>query len=206
MLGENIELVAELDPQAAAVRMSDTAMRQIALNLLLNARDAMPNGGRITLTARNCVECVDTPSGLFDGYVEFTVTDSGCGMDAATRIRLFEPFFTTKAVGHGNGLGLATVQRIVSEANGSLEVQSEPNKGTRISVRLSHQGAKARRSGHRGDGIRHRALRGAGHEEWRLRLYDQALQHGGVEALAGPRVGPSQVEDRERCSAGEDQV
>jgi signal transduction histidine kinase len=116
MLGENIELVAELDPQAAAVRMSDTAMRQIALNLLLNARDAMPNGGRITLTARNCVECVDTPSGLFDGYVEFTVTDSGCGMDAATRIRLFEPFFTTKAVGHGNGLGLATVQRIVSEA------------------------------------------------------------------------------------------
>ena len=136
MLGENIELVTELDPQASPVRMSGAAMRQIALNLLLNARDAMPDGGRITVTARNCIDCVDTPSELLDGYVEFTVADTGCGMDAATRAHACEAFFTTKAAGQGNGLGLATVQRIVSEANGSLEVQSEPNQGARICVRL----------------------------------------------------------------------
>ena len=136
MLGENIELLTELDPQASPVRMSGAAMRQIALNLLLNARDAMPDGGRITVTARNCIDCVDTPSELLDGYVEFTVADTGCGMDAATRAHACEAFFTTKAAGQGNGLGLATVQRIVSEANGSLEVQSEPNQGARICVRL----------------------------------------------------------------------
>ncbi len=68
--------------------------------------------------------------------MEFSVADSGCGMDAATRDRVFECFFTTKAAGQGNGLGLATVQRIVSEANGSLELHSEPNQGTRICVRL----------------------------------------------------------------------
>lgn len=136
MLGENIELVTELDPQASPVSMSGAAMRQIALNLLLNARDAMPEGGRITVRARNCVDCVDTPSELLDGYVEFTVADTGRGMDAATRAQAGEVFFTTKAAGQGNGLGLATVQRIVSEANGSLEVQSEPDQGARVCVRL----------------------------------------------------------------------
>jgi two-component system, cell cycle sensor histidine kinase and response regulator CckA len=136
MLGENIELVTELDPRASSVSMSGAAMRQIALNLLLNARDAMPNGGRITVTARNCIDGIDTPSELLDGYVEFTVADTGCGMDAATRARACEAFFSTKTAGQGNGLGLATVQRIVSDANGSLEVQSEPNQGARICVRL----------------------------------------------------------------------
>jgi signal transduction histidine kinase len=136
MLGENIELVTDLDSSAGSVAMTQTSMRQVALNLLLNARDAMPDGGRITLTARNCVDCMDSPSELLTGYVEFSVADNGCGMDAATCAHLFEPFFTTKAAGRGNGLGLATVERIVSEANGSLEVESEPNQGTRISVRL----------------------------------------------------------------------
>ncbi len=126
----------ELDPRTAPVGVSESGLRQIVMNLLLNSRDAMPEGGQIMLACRNCVDGVDTPSELLDGYVEFSVTDTGCGMDANTRARLFEPFFTTKSAGKGNGLGLATVQRIVSEANGSLEVQSEPGKGTRIAVRL----------------------------------------------------------------------
>ena len=133
-LGENIELVTQFAPAAYAVNMSATSMGQIALNLLLNARDAMPDGGTITITARNCADSADTPLELLSGYVEFSVTDTGSGMDAATRDRMFEPFFTTK--GQGNGLGLSTIQRLVSEANGSLEVRSEPNRGTRIAVLL----------------------------------------------------------------------
>jgi signal transduction histidine kinase len=136
MLGEQTELVMELDPRAARVTLSESAMRQIVLNLLLNARDAMPAGGVITVSARNCVDSVDTPSELLDGYVELTVADTGSGMDDATRARACEPFFTTKTAGVGNGLGLATVQRIVGAANGSLEVQSEPSQGTRIVIRL----------------------------------------------------------------------
>jgi signal transduction histidine kinase len=136
LLGESIELVNELDPRALPVTMNATAMRQIALNLLLNARDAMPKGGRITVTVRNCMDCVDSPSELLPGHVEFSVADTGCGMDAATLAQAFEPFFTTKAAGHGNGMGLSTIQNIVAEANGSLQVHSEPGQGTRICIRL----------------------------------------------------------------------
>jgi signal transduction histidine kinase len=136
MLGESIELVIEIDPGVALVSLSQTSMRQIALNLLLNARDAMPAGGRILVAVRNCADCVDTPAELLHGYVEFSVSDRGCGMDADTRDHLFDAFFTTKGPGHGFGLGLAKVQRIVTEAGGSLEVQSEPGQGTRVFVRL----------------------------------------------------------------------
>ncbi len=134
MLGEHVELAVNLDPRAGAVSMSATAMRQIVLNLVLNARDAMPEGGKIALTVRNCADCEDSPAELLSGYVVLTVTDTGQGMDAATRAHVLEPFFTTKA--NGNGMGLATIQRLVLEANGSLEIESEPNCGTRIIVRL----------------------------------------------------------------------
>ena len=133
-LGERAELAIELDPRAGEVGMSATAMRQIVLNLVLNARDAMPEGGKIALSVRNCADCEDSPSELFSGYVALTVTDTGHGMDAGTRAHVLEPFFTTKA--NGNGMGLATIQRLVVEANGSLEIESEPHCGTRIIVRL----------------------------------------------------------------------
>jgi len=133
-LGERAEIVIDLDPRAGEVGLSAAAMRQIVLNLVLNARDAMPQGGKITVSVRNCADCEDSPSELFSGYVALTVTDTGHGMDAATRAHVVEPFFTTKA--NGNGMGLATIQRLVVEANGSLEIESEPNCGTRIIVRL----------------------------------------------------------------------
>jgi signal transduction histidine kinase len=136
ILGENIELITELDSQVVPAGLNDTAMRQVALNLLLNARDAMPEGGRITVTVRNAVASADPPSESSGPWVEFTVSDTGSGMDPATCAQVCEPFFTTKAAGLGNGLGLATVQRIVSEANGTLEVQSELTRGARVSVRL----------------------------------------------------------------------
>jgi signal transduction histidine kinase len=139
LLGENVELVTELGRDAAPVHMDPAQMRQLVLNLVLNARDAMPEGGRVTLAVRNCLAC-RTDGGHSEppatSSVEFTVTDTGCGMDAGTRTHLFESFFTTKPPGQGSGLGLATVYRIVQKENGSIHVDSEPGKGTRVTVRL----------------------------------------------------------------------
>jgi|ERR1035438_1164696 PAS domain S-box-containing protein len=161
LIGEQIELVvaldSELDSQAspgldlahesgAGLVLADPAqLRQILLNLVLNARDAMPHGGKILMSTR-AAEFPGPTSGLGLGHsgsngkarraVSLAVQDSGCGMDMATKARLFEPFYTTKKPGAGTGLGLATVQRIVSEAGGVIEVQSEPGRGTLIEVFL----------------------------------------------------------------------
>jgi two-component system, cell cycle sensor histidine kinase and response regulator CckA len=130
--------VAEIDSacqSAAGLVLADPAqLRQILLNLVLNARDAMPRGGTIRLSTRATEFPGD--SGVARRAVALAVTDHGCGMDAATQARLFEPFFTTKNPGEGTGLGLATVQRIVSATGGIIEVQSEPGRGTSIEVFL----------------------------------------------------------------------
>ena len=138
LLGENIELLTDLAADAGRVRMDPARMRQIVLNLLLNARDAMPEGGQIRVTVRQCVTGrTDSGEGLTGTpSVELAVADTGMGMDAATRAHLFEAFFTTKRPGKGNGLGLATVYHIVKQENGTISVESEPGKGTRISIRL----------------------------------------------------------------------
>jgi two-component system, cell cycle sensor histidine kinase and response regulator CckA len=139
LIGENIELVTDLAVTVRAVRLDPARMRQILFNLLLNARDAMPQGGRITLTTRHRSAgrggsaSRRTASG---DWVELTVADTGCGMDAETRSHLFEHFFTTKPAGRGTGLGLATVGRIVKEENGTIEVESELGAGTRVIVCL----------------------------------------------------------------------
>jgi len=139
LLGEQIELVTALDSGAGLVLADPAQLRQILMNLVLNARDAMPQGGKIWLITRTA----EFPSAESHGAVEpgsvrravsLTVKDNGCGMDAETRARLFEPFFTTKKPGEGTGLGLAMVQRIVGEAGGRIEVESEPGRGARIEV------------------------------------------------------------------------
>jgi two-component system cell cycle sensor histidine kinase/response regulator CckA len=149
LIGEQIELSIMLDSGAGLVLADPAQVRQILLNLVLNARDAMPHGGKITLSTR----AGEFPSAKFSGdcpgdvsgegacasvrrAVSLVVKDNGCGMDAETRARLFEPFFTTKKPGEGTGLGLATVQRVVSESGGMIEVESEPGRGTRIEVFL----------------------------------------------------------------------
>ena len=139
LIGEDIELVAELAEDLGLVKMDPAQVQQIILNLVLNARDAMPDGGRVTLNTRNC----DGPKPGHDGHKQFcdswvalAVSDTGCGMDAETRSRLFEPFFTTKKPGHGNGLGLATVYRIVTHEGGAIGVESEAGRGTRVVVHL----------------------------------------------------------------------
>jgi two-component system cell cycle sensor histidine kinase/response regulator CckA len=145
-LGENIELVADLADDVGLVRMDPAQLQQIILNLVLNARDAMPDGGRIMVRTSNC----DGPEPNRDeanpscgSWVALAVSDTGCGMDADTRSRLFEPFFTTKKPGRGNGLGLATVYRIVTHEGGRIEVESETGKGTRVVVHLPRIGAES---------------------------------------------------------------
>jgi signal transduction histidine kinase len=139
LIGEDIELVSRLAPDLGCILMDPAQAQQIILNLVLNARDAMPSGGRVTLQTRNSNASL-TSLGRHrpkeTACVELSVTDSGCGMDAETRSRLFEPFFTSKQPGHGTGLGLTTVHNIARQAGGIIEVQSEPGKGARVSVCL----------------------------------------------------------------------
>jgi two-component system cell cycle sensor histidine kinase/response regulator CckA len=131
LIGEHIELVTILGSNLGPVLADQTQLRQVILNLALNARDAMPHGGRITIRTHG-----KTLPDNSQPAVALAVEDTGCGMDAPTRARLFEPFFTTKQPGRGTGLGLATVQRIVKEAGGVIAVQSEPGRGTQIEVLL----------------------------------------------------------------------
>jgi two-component system cell cycle sensor histidine kinase/response regulator CckA len=156
LIGEQIELVISLgtasldsasldsmslnagspDTRAGMVLADPAQLRQILLNLVLNARDAMPQGGEIHVSTRTAEFPSDGEPGKAKRAVALAVKDNGCGMDAETRARLFEPFFTTKNPGEGTGLGLATVQRIVSEAGGRIEVASEPGRGTLIEIFL----------------------------------------------------------------------
>jgi signal transduction histidine kinase len=149
LIGEDIELVADLAEDLGLVKMDPAQVQQIILNLVLNARDAMPDGGRVMLATKNCDAPKPSRSEQEPGcdfWVVLAVTDTGCGMDAETRSRLFEPFFTTKKPGQGNGLGLATVHRIVTHEGGMIEVESEIGRGTRVAVHLPRVEVKSQLS------------------------------------------------------------
>jgi len=141
LIGENIELKFNLDPNLGLVKMDPTQSQQILLNLVLNARDAMPGGGTITVETSNCrVQALaEARPGNSNGTslpcALFVVSDTGLGMDAKTQAHLFEAFFTTKA-GKGTGLGLATVYDIVSGSGGLIHVESALGCGTRVSAIL----------------------------------------------------------------------
>jgi PAS domain S-box-containing protein len=138
LIGEDIILVTNLAPSLLPVTADPGMLQQVILNLAVNARDAMPQGGDLTITTSN--EVVDAPAaalqpGLQPGrYALLTVADTGCGMDAETKAHIFEPFFTTKEPGKGTGLGLATVYGIVTQSLGHIDVQSEPGRGTTFRV------------------------------------------------------------------------
>jgi two-component system cell cycle sensor histidine kinase/response regulator CckA len=145
LIGENIVLNTSLAGDLGAVRMDPAHVQQILLNLVLNARDAMPEGGHITLATRNCTwylqENFEKGSGDDEGpqlvpCVELAVSDTGCGMDSATLSRAFEAFFTTKESGRGNGLGLDTACRLAKMEGGAILAESQPGKGTRVAVWL----------------------------------------------------------------------
>ncbi len=140
LLGENIELVACCAESLSAVKVDPGQMQQVLLNLVMNARDAMPAGGRVVIETANVN--VDGATGrrhhgLRAGrYVRLTVTDTGCGMDRDATSHAFEPFFTTKPKGKGTGLGLATVYGIITQSGGTVTLDSTPGKGTTVAIML----------------------------------------------------------------------
>jgi signal transduction histidine kinase/CheY-like chemotaxis protein len=137
LIGEDIELVTDLDPRIGKVRADPGQIEQVLMNLAVNARDAMRGGGKLTISSSN-VE-LDEASGLLHGvpaggYVMLTISDTGVGMNAETQARIFEPFYTTKE--EGTGLGLATVYGIVTQAGGHVRVYSEPGSGSTFRIYL----------------------------------------------------------------------
>ena len=201
LIGEDIvELSAELDSSVCAIKADPGQVEQVIMNLVVNARDAMPKGGRLTIETRNVTmggEVRIDAVGIAPGsYVLLTVRDNGHGMDAETRSHLFEPFFTTKEKGKGTGLGLSTVYGIVKQSGGSIMVESAPGRGT--TFRIYFPKAEQEISGLAGtvdaiDLVRGRetvllvedepSVRGLVHETLRLHGYTVLEARHGIEAL-----------------------
>jgi two-component system, cell cycle sensor histidine kinase and response regulator CckA len=131
LIGEQIQLRSVPGGELGMILADPAQLRQVILNLTLNARDAMPQGGQITISTY-----ARSMPGTGEPAVSLAVEDTGSGMDEETQAHLFEPFFTTKKAGEGTGLGLATVDRILKETGGKIEVKSEIGRGTRIEVLL----------------------------------------------------------------------
>jgi two-component system cell cycle sensor histidine kinase/response regulator CckA len=137
VLGEAIELTTVQAEDVGPIEADPTQIQQVLLNLTVNARDAMPAGGRLRIEVANAVlsEADGAAIGVSAGpYVRLSVRDTGVGMDQATRARVFEPFFTTKAVGAGTGLGLAIVFGAAKQVGGGVRIDSEPGKGATFEV------------------------------------------------------------------------
>jgi two-component system cell cycle sensor histidine kinase/response regulator CckA len=138
LIGEDVQFVIKLDPKNGRLRADQTQLEQVLVNLVVNARDAMPKGGTITIETAQA-ELTRSPvyhiAPLQPGsYVRLTVSDNGCGMDLKTQSHIFEPFFTTKGEGKGTGLGLSTVYGIVTQCGGAIDVTSRVGHGTRFDL------------------------------------------------------------------------
>ena len=146
LIGEDIRFTVVSSPRLGVVRVDVGQIEQVVMNMVVNARDAMPGGGDLVIETRN-VELVGAQAanvGASGPFVAFSVSDTGTGMDSETRRHIFEPFFTTKEVGKGTGLGLSTCYGIVRQCGGHIAVQSEPGVGTTFTVYLPRVDAPAR--------------------------------------------------------------
>lgn len=210
LIGEDlVELSTELDPSTCLIKADPGQIEQVVMNLVVNARDAMPNGGRLMVETRNVTvgeEVRLDAVGVVPGsYVLLAVRDTGQGMDAEVRSHLFEPFFTTKEKGRGTGLGLSTVYGIVQQSGGSITVESAPGQGAifRIYFPRAEQEVSEVRAGVERTGPLpghetillvedEPAVRGLVHETLRLQGYTVLVARHGIEALLASAkcVGP----------------
>jgi PAS domain S-box-containing protein len=140
LIREDIHLTTTLEPDLRPVKVDAGQMGQVLMNLVVNARDAIPDGGKIVietanleLTERGSRDCPEIPPGM---YVMLAVSDTGCGIDDATKSHIFEPFFTTKEMGQGTGLGLATVYGVIKQSGGYIYVNSKPGQGSTFTIFL----------------------------------------------------------------------
>jgi CheY-like chemotaxis protein len=204
LIGEDIALETSLDPRAYPVLLDPGQVAQVLMNLAVNARDAMPSGGKLTIATSNVeLDASASPLGVTPGlYARIVVSDTGHGMDETTQARAFEPFFTTKE--HGTGLGLSTVYGIVKQSGGALAVRSEVGHGTTIEVYFPRATEAARR-----DSSRPRLAVGRGHETVLL-VEDEAsvrkvvrllLTANGYTVLSA--TGPDEALDLAEKHAGE---
>jgi signal transduction histidine kinase len=141
LIGEDVDLITLMKPRLGKVYADPGQLQQVVMNLAINARDAMPEGGKLTIETGTIIfgggTCEAGGEPIPPGpYIYLTMTDTGCGMDESTRARIFEPFFTTKELGKGTGLGLATVYGIVRQSGGFIQVASTPGRGTAFKVCL----------------------------------------------------------------------
>jgi len=151
VIGEPIELVYNLEPSLGNILADPGQMHQVIMNLAVNARDAMPKGGRLILETRNVVWdsmiLQDYPETSSGRYVMLTVRDNGQGIEEALLERIFEPFFTTKQLGEGTGLGLSTVYGIVKQSGGHIRVDSQPDRGTAFKILFRQVDSSATENG-----------------------------------------------------------
>ncbi len=182
LIAENIELRTVLHPELWHIKADSTQMEQVLMNLVVNARDAMPNGGRITIELQNVhldEDYTQNHSSVSPGnYVMLVVTDSGTGIDEATKSHIFEPFFTTKEQGKGTGLGLATVYGIVKQSGGFIWVYSEPGEGPSFKIYLPYAEGEVEKR--RPQGVRREVLQGT---ESILLVEDDAPVRGFTEEV-----------------------
>ena len=198
LIGEDIDLVVAPAKDLGSVMADPVQLEQVVMNLVINARDAMPTGGTLTIETRNVdvdktldldrPEAALHPSLQPGPYVMLVISDTGAGMDEATRASIFEPFFTTKGIGKGTGLGLSTVYGIVKQSGGTIWVSTEIGKGSAFAIYLPRTEEVARKShpastaspGHRGT----ETILIAEDEEGVRRLTTLILQMSGYTVLS----------------------
>ena len=181
VVGENIEIVTALESKVGRIKADPGQLQQVILNLAANARDAMPDGGKLTVRTEDLEvdeAFVAARAWVFrpGRYVLLTVHDTGCGMDAETQRRAFEPFFTTKDAGKGAGLGLATVYGIVKQSGGHIELESQPGRGTSVRIYLP----RVDEAHGRADGTADAAIEGS---ETVLLAEDEDLVRGAIREM-----------------------